>query len=147
MLQLRVNSLDDTQSLRMWQYRAITCIDLYRVELHPFAGTLIWRGLFTMDYEGRLSRFRQQMATSNVDLAFFSISADLHYLTGIPRDMPNFGAVLYPGRWLEGAFITRQAGPVIVLPRMTSEFHLEGHGSGDVRVLQDRDNPDAVARE
>mgnify|MGYP000353689045 CR=1 FL=1 len=55
-----------------------------------------------MDYKGRLEQFQQVLASS-ADVAFFPISADLQYLTGIPRDMPNFGAVLHPGAWLEGA--------------------------------------------
>src|SRR6266568_4459333 len=133
------NRVDDTQSLRMWQFIVIACIapaqGRLSVELQLFASTLAcrkWRKEFIMDYAGRLTRFRQQMMASNVDLAFFPISADLQYLTGIPRDMPNFGATLYPGRWMEGAFITPKVGPVIVLPRMTAEFHLQGQVGGDV---------------
>ncbi len=99
-----------------------------------------------MDYERRLSRFRQQMAAASVDMAFLPISADLQYLTGIPRDMPNYGAVLYPGRWMEGAFITPTAGPIVTLPRMTAEFHMEDVALGDVRVIADRDDPFALAR-
>lgn len=87
------------------------------------------------------------MSVAAVDLAFLPISADLQYLTGIPRDMPNYGAVLYPGRWLEGALFTRSEGPIILLPRMTAEFHLEGIVSGDVRVIGDRDDPFALAKE
>lgn len=100
-----------------------------------------------MDYEGRLQRFRQQLTAASVDVAFLPVSADLQYLTGIPRDMPNFGATLYPGRWLEGAFITATAGPVVTLPRMTAEFHMEGVSLGNVRVIADRDDPVAVARD
>src|SRR5947209_2424444 len=100
-----------------------------------------------MDYTGRLQRFRQQMAAAGVNVAFLPISADLSYLTGIPRDMPNFGATLYNGRWLEGAFVTQDTGPIIVLPRMTAEFHLEGAVSGDVRVLKDQDDPASLARD
>jgi len=100
-----------------------------------------------MDYEGRVNRFRQQMAAASVDIAFLPISADLQYLTGIPRDMPNFGAVIYPGRWLEGAFITQTAGPIITLPRMTAENHYGGALTGNVRVIADRDDPMAVGRE
>ncbi len=99
-----------------------------------------------MDYEGRLKRFRQQMAAASVDVAFLPISADLQYLTGIPRDMPNYGAVLYPGRWMEGAWIGQFAGPIVTLPRMTAEFHMEGVSLGDVRVIADRDDPFTVAR-
>lgn len=100
-----------------------------------------------MDYEGRLRSFREQLAVAAVDVAFLPPSADLQYLTGIPRDMPNYGAVLYPGRFLEGAFVTQTAGPVIMLPRMTAEFHFEGVITGDVRVIGDRDDPFALAQD
>src|SRR5260221_13943416 len=84
-----------------------------------------WRKDF-MGYEGRVNKFRQQMAAASEDIAFLPISAGLQYLTGIPRDMPNFGAVIYPGRWLEGAFIPQTAGPIITLPRRTPENHYGG---------------------
>ncbi len=100
-----------------------------------------------MDYQGRVNRFRQQMAAASIDVAFLPISADLQYLTGIPRDMPNFGATLYPGRWLEGAFFSQAAGPILLLPRMTAEFHLDGVTAGDVRVIKDQDDPFVVARD
>jgi Xaa-Pro dipeptidase len=86
------------------------------------------------------------MAAASVDVAFLPVSADLQYLTGIPRDMPNYGAVLYPGRWMEGAWVGQSAGPIVTLPRMTAEFHMEGVSLGDVRVIADRDDPFAVAR-
>lgn len=100
-----------------------------------------------MDYAGRLNRFRQQMAAASVEVAFLPISADLQYLTGIPRDMPNFGMTLYPGRWLEGAFITQSVEPIVTLPRMTAEFHMEGVSLGDVRIIADRDDPFALAKD
>src|SRR5271165_1164359 len=99
-----------------------------------------------MDYATRLKRFREQMAAASVEAAFLPSSADLQYLTGIPRDMPNYGAVIYPGRWLEGAWITQTAGPIVTLPRMTAEMHLDGLVSGDVRIIADRDDPSRFAR-
>jgi hypothetical protein len=48
-----------------------------------------------MSYEERLQRFAGLLA-GQADLAFFPISADLQYLAGIPRDIPNFGAVMPP---------------------------------------------------
>lgn len=99
-----------------------------------------------MDYKTRLERLRQRMAEASVEMVFLPISADLQYLAGVPRDMPNFGAVLYPGRWLEGAFIGLNGGPVITFPRMTAEFHMEGVTLDDVRVLGDRDDPFALVR-
>jgi hypothetical protein len=48
-----------------------------------------------MDYNARLQRFHQHIH-DQVDLVFLPISD----LTGVPRDMPSFGAVLHPGMWL-----------------------------------------------
>ncbi len=100
-----------------------------------------------MDYQTRLSRLRQSMHDQAIDLLFLPISADLQYLTGIPRDMPNFGLTMYNGRWLEGALISETGTPLIVLPRMTAEFHLDGLVSGDVHVINDQENPVTVAQD
>ena len=53
----------------------------------------------------RLQRF-QAILGDKADLAFFPISSDLQYLTGVPRDIPNYGHTIHPGDWLEGAWIT-----------------------------------------
>ena len=70
------------------------------------------------------------------------MSSDLQYLTGVPRDFPNYGNTIHPGDWLEGAWITPKHAPVLPLPRMTAEFgglsRLEGI---DIRVLGDWDEP------
>ena len=49
-----------------------------------------------MDYQKRLANFQQRLS-DRADLAFLPLSADLQYLTGVPRDFPNFGAVMHPG--------------------------------------------------
>jgi Xaa-Pro aminopeptidase len=100
-----------------------------------------------MNFAARLAQLRRRMAEASVEVVFLPISADLQYLTGIGRDMPNFGAVLYPGRWLEGAFIGREGGPIITLPRMTAVFHAPHVETGEVRVLADRDDPFVLAKE
>src|SRR5262245_50091507 len=121
--------------------------------LQPLAhGTIIekrsdFRRREPVNYENRVARLREQMARASIDVTFLPISADLQYLIGIPRDIPNYGAVLYPGRWMEGAWIGQTIGPIITLPRMTAEFHLQGVVSGDIRVIQDQDDPFALARE
>jgi Xaa-Pro dipeptidase len=74
-----------------------------------------------MNYQKRLSDF-QQLLADKADLAFFPLSADLQYLTGVPREFPNYGAVLHPGAWLEGAWLTPKEQPRLALPRMTAEF-------------------------
>jgi Xaa-Pro dipeptidase len=97
--------------------------------------------------EHRLKEFQERLAEV-ADLAFFPRSADLQYLTGVPRDIPNYGAVLHPGAWVEGAWLTPTAPPLLALPRMTAEFGGLG-GLSDVRlhVLQDADDPSAMLRD
>ena len=94
----------------------------------------------------RLQRF-QAILAEHADLAFFSISSDLQYLTGVPRDFPNYGNTIHPGDWLEGAWITPGRAPVLPLPRMTAEFgglsRLEGI---DIRVLGDWDDPSEMVK-
>ncbi len=94
----------------------------------------------------RLRQF-QEILGQHADLAFFPISSDLQYLTGVPRDFPNYGNTIHPGDWLEGAWITPNHAPVLPLPRMTAEFgglnRLEGL---DIRVLGDWDDPSDMVR-
>lgn len=97
-----------------------------------------------MDHRERLSAFQERLGTV-ADLAFFPLSADLQYLTGVPRDVPNFGAVLHPGAWVEGAWLTPGGRPLLALPRMTAEFgHVTGSDDVDVHVLRDHDDPGAT---
>ncbi|HLY24723.1 MAG TPA: Xaa-Pro peptidase family protein [Aggregatilineales bacterium] len=100
-----------------------------------------------MDYPGRVHQLRQNMQQASIDLVFVPISADLQYLAGIPRTMPNFGLTIHNGRWLEGAFIGQSVGPVLVLPRMTAEFDLQGMVGGELRVITDQEDTTAAARE
>ncbi len=100
-----------------------------------------------MPYTDRLERLQQRLGAL-ADLAFFPISADLQYLAGVPRDLPNFGATLHPGAWLEGLWLAPLGVPVLTLPRMTVTFG----GLGDianvqVRILGDWDDPSALVRD
>jgi Xaa-Pro dipeptidase len=89
----------------------------------------------------RLMLFQNRLG-GIADLAFFPISSDLQYLTGVPRDIPNFGAVMHPGAWLEGAWMTPKHAPVLPLPRMTAEFGgLNQMSNIEIRVLGDWDDP------
>ena len=45
-----------------------------------------------MNYGERIEQFQKNLADAAVDAAFLPISADLQYLTGLPRPMPHFGA-------------------------------------------------------
>ncbi len=92
----------------------------------------------------RLQQF-QTILNQHADLAFFPISSDLQYLTGVPRDFPNYGHTIHPGDWLQGAWITPTRPPVLPLPRMTAEFGGLSRLQGiDIRVLGDWDEPGAL---
>ncbi|MCY3581676.1 MAG: Xaa-Pro peptidase family protein [Chloroflexi bacterium] len=94
----------------------------------------------------RLQQF-QTILDEHADLAFFPISSDLQYLTGVPRDFPNYGHTIHPGDWLQGAWITPQRPPVLPLPRMTAEFGGLSRLQGlDIRVLGDWDAPSTMLR-
>jgi Xaa-Pro dipeptidase len=99
-----------------------------------------------MSYNDRLQRFQAQI-TDKVDLVFLPFSADLQYLTGVPRDIPNFGMTIHPGAWLEGAWLTLNQPPILLLPRMTAEFGgLSSLTNIDLRVLGDFDDPSELVR-
>ncbi len=100
-----------------------------------------------MEKVTRIENFQARLA-GLADLAFLPVSADLEYLTGVPRDIPNYGAVMHPGAWLEGAWLTPNHAPVLPLPRMTAEFGGLNQVKGiDVRVLGDGDNPVLLVKE
>ena len=94
-----------------------------------------------MEKMTRLQEF-QTLIAGRADLAFFPISTDLQYLTGVPRDIPNYGAVMHPGGWLEGVWLTPKSDPTLALPRMTAEFGGLNRVKGiELRILGDHDNP------
>lgn len=97
-------------------------------------------------YDERLKRF-EAILQANADVAFLPHSADLQYLTGVPRDIPNYGTTIHPGEWLEGAWIAPGRPPVLALPRMSAEFGGLDRMSGiDLRILGDWDSPAEMVR-
>jgi Xaa-Pro aminopeptidase len=98
------------------------------------------------DYSQRLAIVQQRMLEQGIDLLFLPRSANLHYLTGIPREEPNYGNVIHPGEWMTGAWITPHRPPVITVSRMTAEFYLDVM-EYEVRVLPDEANPFQLAQE
>lgn len=100
-----------------------------------------------MTFGERITRF-QSIIAGKVDVVFLPISTDLQYLTGVPRDIPNYGAVMHPGAWLEGAWLTPHHEPLLILPRMTAEFGgLAELKNIQIRVFGDWDNPSTLVRE
>jgi Xaa-Pro dipeptidase len=100
-----------------------------------------------MDYNARLRRY-QETISGKADIVFCPISTDLEYLMGVPRDIPNYGTTIHPGAWLEGAWLTPNREPVLLLPRMSAEFGglNQLHGI-DIRVFGDWDDPDALLQD
>jgi Xaa-Pro dipeptidase len=98
------------------------------------------------DYNARLRAVQQKMVEQSIDLLFLQRSANLHYLTGIPREEQNFGNTMYPGEWLSGAWIVPDRAPILSIPRMLADFHLSVTGY-DLRVLSDAADPAALAGE
>lgn len=94
-----------------------------------------------INYANRLARVQQEMRAQGIDLLFLNPSANLHYVTGIGREEPNFGNTIYPGEWLTGAWIPQSGAPILTLPRMMADFHMGAVEGYDVRVLPDAGNP------
>src|SRR5262245_25035926 len=98
------------------------------------------------NYNARLRAVQQKMAEQSIDLLFLQRSANLHYLTGIPREEQNFGSTMYPGEWLAGAWIAPERAPILTIPRMLAGFHLDITGY-DLRVLPDDGDSAVFARD
>lgn len=98
-----------------------------------------------IDYQGRLARVQQAMVAARIDLLFLNASANLHYLTGIAREEPNYGNTMYPGEWLTGAWVPQAGAPILTLPRMVADFHLGALPGYDTRILADAGDPVQLA--
>jgi Xaa-Pro aminopeptidase len=96
------------------------------------------------DYAERRRRLGERMEAERVDVLFLAPSADLEYLTGVERQIPNFGEVSYAHGWVTGAFFRPGADPVFVLPRMFAAFDLRDDPDGDVVVISETDDGRAV---
>lgn len=95
----------------------------------------------------RIEKFREAVA-ERAELAFVGVSADLTYLTGLRRPQPSFGAVLHPGGWAEGLWLSAQGPATLVLSRMSAEFSgLAGETEIETRVLGDAEDPAGLVRD
>jgi Xaa-Pro aminopeptidase len=99
------------------------------------------------DYAARRRRLAEKMQAENVDLLFLAPSADLEYLTGVERQIPNFGQASYAHGWVAGAFFRPDADPVFLFPRMFAAFDLQEEPEGEVVVVNETDDgPGIFAR-
>jgi Xaa-Pro aminopeptidase len=96
------------------------------------------------DYRERRRRLGERMESAGVDVLFLAPSADLEYLTGVERQIPNFGEASYAHGWVTGAFFRPGADPVFVLPRMFAAFDLREDPDGEVVVVSETDDGPAI---
>jgi Xaa-Pro aminopeptidase len=96
------------------------------------------------DYAERRRRLGKRMESEGVGALFLAPSADLEYLTGVERQIPNFGQVSYAHGWVAGAFFRPNAEPVFVLPRMLVAFDLREEPEGEVVVVSETDDGSAA---
>ena len=80
------------------------------------------------------------MEAEGVDALFLAPSADLEYLTGVERQIPNFGEASYAHGWVTGAFFRPGADPVFLFPRMFAAFDLREEPDGEVIVVSETDD-------
>jgi Xaa-Pro aminopeptidase len=96
------------------------------------------------DYAKRRQRLAERMEAEDVELLFLAPSADLEYLTGVARQVPNFGEASYASGWVAGAFFRPGADPVFVFPRMFAAFDLREVPEGELVVVNETDDGSAV---
>jgi Xaa-Pro aminopeptidase len=96
------------------------------------------------DYAQRQRRLAERMAADGVDVLFLAPSADLEYLTGVERQIPNFGEASYASGWVTGAFFVPGSEPVFVFPRMFAAFDLREQPRGEVVVVTETDDGVAI---
>jgi Xaa-Pro aminopeptidase len=96
------------------------------------------------DYAERQRRLAERMEAEGVDVLFLAPSADLEYLTGVERQIPNFGEASYPSGWVTGAFFVPGSEPVFVFPRMFVAFDLREQPRGELVVVNETDDGFAI---
>lgn len=92
------------------------------------------------EYRRRREALGERMEAEDVDVLFLAPSADLEYLTGVERQIPNFGEASYAHGWVTGAFFRPGKDPVFVLPRMFAAFDLREDPEGEVVVVSETDD-------
>ena len=92
------------------------------------------------DHAQRQRRLSDRLAQEGVDALFLAPSADLEYLTGVERQIPNFGEASYAHGWVTGAFFRPGADPVFLFPRMFAAFDVREEPAGEVIVVNETDD-------
>jgi Xaa-Pro aminopeptidase len=84
------------------------------------------------------------MEADAVDVLFLAPSADLEYLTGVERQIPNFGEASYASGWVAGAFFVPGSDPVFVFPRMFAAFDLREEPQRELVIVNETDDGFAI---
>ena len=92
------------------------------------------------DYVARRQRLYERMEAEAVEAIFLAPSADLEYLTGVERQVPNFGEVSYAHGWLTGALLRPGAEPIFLFPRMYATFDLPHPPEGEIVIVNETDD-------
>ncbi len=98
------------------------------------------------DYAGRQRRLSERLEAEGVDALFLAPSADLEYLTGVERQIPNFGGISYQHGWVTGALFRPHREPVFLFPRMFAAFDLHEQPVGEMLVVNETDDGAAIFR-
>ena len=96
------------------------------------------------DFAERRRRLGERMEAEGIAALFLAPSADLEYLTGVERQVPNFGEVSYAHGWVTGAFFRPDAEPVFFFPRMFAAFDLPENPEGEVIIVNETDDGPAA---
>ena len=96
------------------------------------------------DFAERQRRLSERLEAEGIDAIFLAPSADLEYLTGVERQIPNFGEASYAHGWITGAFFRPGREPVFLFPRMFAAFDLHEEPAGEVIVVAETDDGDAA---
>lgn len=96
------------------------------------------------DYARRQQRLGERLDQEGIDALFLAPSADLEYLTGVERQIPNFGEASYAHGWVTGAFFRHDHEPTFLFPRMFAAFDLREQPHGEVIVVNETDDGAAL---
>jgi Xaa-Pro aminopeptidase len=96
------------------------------------------------DYAQRQERLSERLEQERIDALFLAPSADLEYLTGVERQIPNFGEASYAHGWVTGALFRPGELPVFLFPRMFAAFDLREEPQGEMIVVSETDDGPAI---
>src|SRR4051794_23776329 len=99
------------------------------------------------DFASRQRRLSDRLEQEGVDALFLAPSADLEYLAGVERQIPNFGEASYAHGWAIGGFFRPGAGPGVVFPRVFAAVCPPQKPDGEIVVINEKDDGVAMFAE